>query len=308
MDTPQPITFVVPDGAPAERGDKLLARHLADFSRAELQRIFEAGRVTRGDEILTQKTRLQAGDELEILPLPQVETAIEPADIPLDVLFEDAHLIAIDKPAGMVTHPGNGTGADTLVHALLHHCGTQLSPVGAPERPGIVHRLDKETSGVIVVAKTAAAHHALAEQFQSRRTYKEYLAIASGIPTLASGSIKEPIGRHPTQRTRMAITPGGRHAHTDWRLENPLGEHAARLRCIIHTGRTHQIRVHLKHLGHPILGDPTYGRNQPNCPPAPRVMLHAHVLEIDHPKTGERLRFTAEPPADFLAYEAILRG
>jgi len=207
----------------------------------------------------------------------------------------------------MVTHPGSGTGEDTLVHALLHHCGA-LSGVGAPDRPGIVHRLDKETSGLIVVAKTDAAHHGLAAAFSGRETYKRYAALVLGLPKRSSGCCAEPIGRHPVVRTRMAVVPSGRSARTDWNLERTFGKRAARLGCVIHTGRTHQIRVHLSHLGHPLLGDDSYGFKPARLPDVavPRVMLHATELRLPHPSGSKELRLSAPLPGDFLQVEAEL--
>ncbi len=251
---------------------------------------------------------MRAGDVIEF-SLPQAAPSeLAPAAIPLSILYEDEHLVAVDKPAGMVVHPGAGTGGDTLVHALLAHCRGGLSGVGGVERPGIVHRLDKETSGVVVAAKTDAAHRALAAQFAGRTVRKEYLALVAGAPDLAAGEIRRPIGRHPRQRHRMAVVPGGRPAHTDWALEERFGPAAALLRCLLHTGRTHQIRVHLRAIGHPLLGDAAYGwKAAPGLPRPPRVMLHAERLELDHPADGRRLALRAPAPADYREMIAALR-
>jgi 23S rRNA pseudouridine1911/1915/1917 synthase len=228
----------------------------------------------------------------------------------LNILFEDEHLLAIDKPAGMVVHPGAGTREDTLVHALLAHCAGSLSGIGGVERPGIVHRLDRETSGVILVAKSDAAHRALAKAFASRDVVKEYLALVAGVPHLASGSIKKAIARHPTKRHRMATpTEGGRPSHTDWRVEKSWPPHASLLRCRIHTGRTHQVRVHLSSDRHPLLGDPIYGFKPGQFPFAvPRVMLHAARIAIAHPVTGAALEIRAPMPEDFKTAMAALAG
>jgi 23S rRNA pseudouridine1911/1915/1917 synthase len=221
-------------------------------------------------------------------------------------------LLAVNKSAGMIVHPGAGTRGDTLVHALLAHCGDSLSGVGGVQRPGIVHRLDRETSGLILVAKTDAAHRGLAAQFAGRTLHKEYLALVDGVPQLLGGSIKKPIGRNPRQRHKMAIAEEGqrgRDAHTDWQLVEKFGTVAALVRCTIHTGRTHQIRVHLKSLGHVLLGDAVYGwKPTANLPTQPkRVMLHAEHLIFIHPITGKRLDLRAPLPKDFATQLSQLR-
>jgi 23S rRNA pseudouridine1911/1915/1917 synthase len=234
---------------------------------------------------------------------------LKAVDIPLDVLFEDKHLLVINKVAGMIVHPGAGTGEDTLVHALLAHCEGELSGIGGVERPGIVHRLDRETSGVMVVAKTDAAHRGLSEQFSSRSLEKQYVTLVSGAPDLLSGSMRKPIGRNPHQRHKMAVVEteqGGRDAHTDWEVLEKFGKVAALVRCTIHTGRTHQIRVHMKALGHIILGDVVYGwKPEPALKKQPkRVMLHAEHLTFTHPITGKTLDLRAPLPKDF---ESVLK-
>ena len=236
-----------------------------------------------------------------VLDEPDANAGPSAVEIPLGILFEDDDIVVVNKPVGMITHPGSGTGDDTLVHALLHHTNGKLSSVGAPDRPGIVHRLDKETSGIIVVAKTDLAHHKLAAAFSDRETYKRYTALVSGVPKLASGSIKEPIGRHPTHRTRMSVQANGRVAHTDWVLKERFGDRAAVVSCVIHTGRTHQIRVHMQHLKHPLLGDTTYGfhANRLKGIKVPRVMLHSTELHVQHPVSGEPMEFVAPLPEDF---------
>jgi 23S rRNA pseudouridine1911/1915/1917 synthase len=208
----------------------------------------------------------------------------------------------------MVVHPGVGTGEDTAVHALLAHCEGELSGVGGVERPGIVHRIDKETTGLLVVAKNDAAHRALSDQFASRTLLKEYVALVSGVPKAMSGVIDRGIARHPVHRHRMTTGEGGRPARTDWVLLEKFGEAAAFVRCRIHSGRTHQIRVHLKSIGHPLLGDATYGWKQnPALPVVPRVMLHAEHLVLAHPVSGKTLDLRAPLPADFEAALGALR-
>lgn len=311
MDQPvsEPFSYRVPNPVEAGRADKVLATLFPELSRSRIRLALDAGLIAAGGKPLNRRDTLRGGEELLIQWLEEPEMSARPVAIPLTVLFEDQHLVAVDKPAGMVTHPGHGTVEPTLVHALLHHTGGQLSPVGAPDRPGIVHRLDKETSGVIVAAKSEMAHHRLAEQFSSRSNRKEYLAWVLGDPEGESGSITEPIGRHPVHRTKMQVQRGGRAAHTDWRLAVRTGRGATMLECRIHTGRTHQIRVHLAWAGHPLLGDETYGYKPAGRPwePVPRVMLHARLLELSHPVSGDRLSLTAPLPEDFARFRAFFQ-
>jgi 23S rRNA pseudouridine1911/1915/1917 synthase len=299
--------FIVPDNVQKCRIDKALALAFPEHSRTAWQRALDAGLVTRDEIALSRKNDVHAGEEIEF-DLPEVTpTALIPADIPLDILFEDEHLLVVNKPAGMVVHPGAGTGGDTLVHALLGHCADSLSGIGGVERPGIVHRLDRETSGAIVVAKHDIAHRGLSAQFAERDLQKEYLAIANGVPQLLSGMVDQAISRHPNHRHRMTVgESNGKPARTDWRMvesfTNPL---TTLFLCRIHSGRTHQIRVHLKSIGHSILGDRTYGwkpLEQPEIQP-PRVMLHAFHLNFTHPVTKQLIEIEAPKPADF---EALL--
>lgn len=307
MNAPQEL--IVPEGSRPARADRVLAAAFPEHSRTALQRAFDAGLVRRANIVLSRDTAVAGGDRLEF-SLPAVAAAdLKPADIPLDVLFEDRHLLAVNKASGMIVHPGAATGEDTLVHALLSHCAGSLSGIGGVERPGIVHRLDKETTGVIVVAKNDQAHRALADQFATRTLTKEYVALVAGVPQLLSGTIDRAIGRHPVHRHRMTIGEGGKPARTDWERVEAFGDIAALLRCRIFTGRTHQIRVHLKSLGHPILGDPLYGwKPDPRLKEQPaRVMLHAEHLVLAHPVTGKELDLRAPLPADFTALIRALR-
>ena len=301
-------TYIIPDTIRRERADKVLAQAFPGYSRAAFQRALEAGLVKVDGAIIAQDVEVKAGQVVEFSFPETKQTELKPLDIPLDVIFEDKHLIVLNKPAGMVVHPGIGTGEDTMVHALLAHCAGELSGIGGVERPGIVHRLDKETTGLLVVAKHDAAHRALADQFASRTLRKEYVALVSGVPKTDSGSIDRSISRHPVHRHRMTTGEGGRPSRTDWTVEMKFGELAALVRCRIHTGRTHQIRVHLKSLGHPVLGDSTYGWKQSAALPAPpRIMLHAEHLVFTHPVNGKTMDLQAPLPADFKKLLAALR-
>lgn len=303
--------FVVPEGVPGERADKWLAGLFPDRSRSQWQKLLDAGNVKHAvtGTVLTRKTPVFSGDELLVsVPEPR-GTSVAPVEIPLEILFEDEHLIAVNKEAGTVTHPGAGTADDTLVHALLHHTKGKLALAGGGLRPGVVHRLDKETSGVIVFAKTDFAYHAMVEKFARRELHKEYLALTDKAPDLLAGTIKAPIDRHPSNRVKMAVRDEGKPAWTDWFVLEKFGRDAALVRCVLHTGRTHQIRVHLAYIGHPILGDRTYGKveHRHDGWPLPRVMLHARRLQFDHPVTGEALDLTAFPPPDFANLATFLR-
>lgn len=287
-----------------ERADKYLARMLPELSRAGIQRAFEAGHVRRDGISLTKNTKVENGEILEFSQPEVTPTELVPVSIALEILFEDEHLLAVNKESGMVVHPGAGTGGDTLVHALLGHCAGELSGIGGVERPGIVHRLDRETSGVILVAKTDQAHRGLAELFAERNLEKEYLALVSGVPELLSGIVQKPIGRHPKHRHKMAVVEDetkGRSARTDWEVVERYEKAYSLLRCRIHTGRTHQIRVHLSSLRLPLMGDAVYGyRADPRLQVEPaRTMLHAARLKFRHPVTEKELDLIAPVPPDF---------
>lgn len=301
----QPTSHQFPEGRRRERIDKVLAAAFPEHSRAAFQRALEAGLVKVDGKVVAQSDDVRGGQTIEF-SLPETKPAeLKPVDIPLDVVFEDKHLIVINKAAGMVVHPGVGTGEDTLVHALLAHC-SDLSGIGGVERPGIVHRIDKETTGLLVVAKNDAAHRALSDQFAERTLLKEYVALVSGVPKALSGTVDRGIARHPVHRHRMTTGEGGKPARTDWVLLEKFGAAAAFVRCRIHSGRTHQIRVHLKSIGHPLLGDKVYGwQEKTGLPPVSRVMLHAEHLVIAHPVSGKPLDLRAPLPADF---EALLTG
>lgn len=302
------------------RLDKALAEALPQLSRARLQALIAGGRVTRDGEPVASASGKADPDAVYEVRVPPPEPAEpEPEDLPLTVLFEDAHLIVIDKPAGMASHPAPGTMRGTLVNALLFRCAGSLSGVGGVARPGIVHRLDKDTSGVMVAAKTDAAHQGLAALFAAHDLERAYLAWTRGAPPALTGEVEAAIARSPADRKKMAVVKaGGRRALTRYRVEQAFGPAArplaARVRCRLETGRTHQIRVHLAHLGAPLLGDPAYGSG----PPATAVRavivevglrrqaLHAAVLAFRHPITGEALRFETSPPPDLQALQAAL--
>jgi 23S rRNA pseudouridine1911/1915/1917 synthase len=291
------LEFLVENAEVGLRLDHFLAAKAADLSRSRLQALVREGHVSVDGLAVTPSRKVRAGERI-ILTVPPPSTATNaPEDIALDILFEDGDLIVINKPAGLVVHPAAGHATGTLVNALLHHCGA-LSVIGGVERPGIVHRLDKETSGCIVAAKNDTAHQELARQFASRDVTKIYLAVTSGHFAKKSGIISDAIGRHRVHRQKMAVVPEdkGRAAKTGWRIlaDLPTG---SLVECTLHTGRTHQIRVHLKHIGHPLLGDAIYGKRAG----FPRQMLHAWKLGLSHPRTGKRLDFVAPIPPDFLA-------
>ena len=304
-----PQRHQVPPDVRRVRADKALAQAFPEHSRAALQRAFAGGLVRRAGAVIAQSDEVSAGDVIEF-SLPETKPAeLRPVALPLDIIYEDEHLLAVNKAAGMVVHPGVGTGEDTLVHALLAHCAGSLSGVGGVERPGIVHRLDKETSGVLLVAKDDAAHRGLSEQFAGRHLRKEYLALVAGVPRLASGVVDRAISRHPVHRERMTVGEGGRPARTDWATVEAFPGRAALLRCRIHSGRTHQIRVHLKSIGHPVLGDSTYGWRRPKgMPEIPRVMLHAEHIVFLHPITARPMDLRAPLPADFEEVLRLLRA
>jgi len=288
------------------RLDAWLAEQQPEHSRARWQALIQEGNVTVNGESLKRNHKLHAGDRVAwIIPEP-VSTDTLPEDIPLNILYEDAHMIIINKPAGLVVHPAAGNEDGTLVNALLHHC-KDLAGIGGEKRPGIVHRLDKDTSGVMVVAKTEAAMNELSRQFKARETEKEYQAIVRGVPTPPHGRIATTIGRHPIHRKKMAVNVrSGRHAVSYYDVIEPF-DNAALLRVRIETGRTHQIRVHMAHLKHPVVGDKLYGRAQSGSIQADRQMLHAAKLSIAHPNTGERMYFSASLPEDMEALLEQLR-
>lgn len=320
----EPVTLVVEEADTDQRLDVCLARRVPGLSRARLQALIRAGHVhVDGAPVTEPKRRLDAGATVEITLPPPAESTAKGEVIPLDIVYEDPHLLVIDKPAGLVVHPAAGHASGTLVNALIAHCGADLSGIGGVARPGIVHRLDKETSGLIVVAKSDAAHQGLAAQFADHgRTgplERVYRALVWGVPSPAKGRIDAPLGRAPNHRQRFAVVKNGKTAITHYQTERMFPRDAplaSLVSCRLETGRTHQIRVHMADLGHPLLGDPLYGagfRTKANRLPATvqaRIAdlsgqaLHAAVLGFAHPVTGEPLRFESPLPpalADLLA-------
>ncbi|MEO0795689.1 MAG: RluA family pseudouridine synthase [Verrucomicrobiota bacterium] len=306
---PEAVSVTVPPESDQKRADKALADALADWSRERLKGLFDEGAVQLNGVVASRRTKVSEGDVLSVLLPPIPDTTVLPMPYPLEVLYEDEDIIAIDKPSGIVTHPGAAVVPPTLCHALLHHTNGQLARAGGEERPGVVHRLDKQTTGVIVFAKNDEAYYSLVSSFSERKTKKEYWAIVSGSPALEAGSIREPIERDPHFRTRMKVREDGRPAHTDWKVVERLGVRSTLMHCRIHTGRTHQIRVHMSHLGHPLLGDSTYGyRARSGDTPITDVFLHAVSLELPHPTTGHSIRFTSRIPRAFEQMLIKLRG
>ncbi len=321
----QHTAVVGPDHA-GQRLDRVLAASLSQFSRARLQGLIKAGAVRVGDAVVSDGSRkVREGEILEVVVPEAVAAEPEGEVIPLTIVFEDAHLLVIDKPAGLVVHPGSGNPTGTLVNALIAHCGDSLSGIGGVKRPGIVHRLDKDTSGLLVVAKTDAAHAGLSQQFAAHgldgRLEREYMAVVWGAFDQPKGSIDAPVGRSATHRTRMAVVKPafGRHAVTHYLVEQDFGGLVSLMRLQLETGRTHQIRVHMAHAGHPLLGDLVYGagfvtrRTKLTTAAATaldelgRQALHAVTLGFEHPVTGKKLHFESEPAADLARLIDTLR-
>jgi 23S rRNA pseudouridine1911/1915/1917 synthase len=316
-DTPEAertLAFTVSTEA-GERLDRALSAWLPDLTRSAIQRLIDEGNVHVDGRQVKTGHKLRLGERVDVVVPPPSPTDLTPEAIPLDVVFEDPDLLVINKPKGLVVHPAPGHATGTLVHAVLAHAGEDLSGIGGEERPGIVHRLDRDTSGLILVAKTDTAHESLQRQIAGRTAERRYIALIRGAPKFERAEVDACIGRHPTDRKRMAVLPSTaqpppRSALTELRvLERFPG--FALLEARLQTGRTHQIRVHMAYIKHPVLGDPLYGPSlkDPNIPLDLRraiealqgQALHAYQLSFDHPRTGQRLTFTAPPPADFQA-------
>ncbi len=297
---------------PGERLDAFLAARLPDLSRSRIQTLIRDQYIIVNDRPAKPRDAVKTGDRIAIALPEAVPLDAAAQEIPLDILFEDDDLVVLNKAHGMVVHPAPGNPDGTLVNALLHHCRGKLSGIGGVERPGIVHRLDKDTSGCLVVAKSDAAHQSLVTQFSERSTMEKiYLAVTQGVPKPAKDTVFTHIGRHPVNRQKMAVVnpPGGKAAITDYEvLATDAATLTALVLCRLHTGRTHQIRVHLLHKGTPILGDPIYGRPSKNPSLPDRLMLHAWKLSFDHPITGRRHSFESPIPGEFLPWVAGIEG
>ena len=290
------IELLVPKEAARMRLDQFLARELPQFSRSRIQQLIRNRFVALNGSPARTREAIRAGDRIELNEPPPEKIDTAPEAIPLEIIYEDDDLIVINKQPGLVVHPGAGQPRGTLVNALLHHF-PKLSGIGGKERPGIVHRLDKETSGCLVVAKADEAHRKLSEQFAERTVEKINLALVAGKLRKSSGVIEEKIGRHPVHRKRMSVTArSGRPAKTEYRVLSS-SDQMSLLECKLHSGRTHQVRVHLHHLGHPVLGDKVYGGKHGKA--FPRQMLHAWKLGFEHPRTSKWKTFKATTPKDF---------
>lgn len=299
------IEITVGEAQAGLRLDRALADLMPDFSRERLKALIQEGHVTLSGRALSPSAKVEVGQNYAItLPAP-IAAEAAPQDIPLAIVHEDEHLIVVDKPAGLVVHPAAGNPDGTLVNALLHHCHGGLSGIGGVARPGIVHRIDKDTSGLLVVAKSDRAHEGLAQQFKAHSVHRLYSAVVQGLPVPSSGTVDTWIGRSDADRKKMAVHREGRgkHAVTHYRMMERLRE-AALVECRLETGRTHQVRVHMAHIGHPLIGDPIYGRAKKSFKTIletlgfKRQALHARTLGFIHPVTGESLMFESAIPAD----------
>jgi 23S rRNA pseudouridine1911/1915/1917 synthase len=310
------LVFTVPEDLDGARLDRCLADVHPEWTRSRSRKLIDGGHVVLNDQPAKASARVRCGDRIVVDEPPAQPLDAEAEDIPLEIVFEDEDLLVIDKPAGLVIHPAAGNPSGTLVNALLHHC-TDLSGIGGVERPGIVHRLDKDTTGLLVAAKTDRAHLALSLAFRNRKVHKTYLAVCYGTLRNAEGVIDAPIDRHPRNRQHMAVVTHGRPARTLYTVRERLGG-TALVECRPVTGRTHQIRVHMAHIGHALIGDPVYSGRQwrtltdpkagTACRNFPRQALHAWRLEFTHPVTREVVTFEAPPPGDFEDLVALLRG
>lgn len=314
---------ITPDLA-GTRLDKALAVVCPEFSRTRLKALIDDSNVTVNGKVCDSASySVQDGDEISFILPPLIDSTPQPENIPLDVIYEDEDMLVINKPAGLVVHPGAGNWTGTLVNALLHHCGDSLSGIGGVARPGIVHRLDKETSGLMVVAKNDRAHRGLTEQLSDRTLSRVYKAIVWNVPMPKTGIVNEPIGRDLSNRLKMAAKQGGREAITRYRVLQPYGTAAALVECRLETGRTHQIRVHMRYIKHPLVGDTLYGLNPQEARSLlrkagvedvedilafPRQALHAAEIGFLHPLSGEEMGFEADWPKDFKNLENLFKS
>ncbi len=321
------LTLQVEEGDNLARLDKFLAEQCTDLSRSRIKALILEGAVTVNDSPCRAPAhKIKTGQSITVAIPPPVDDTPRAENIPLDIVYEDDDLLVINKPAGLVVHPGAGNWESTLVNALLYHCGNSLSGIGGVRRPGIVHRLDKDTSGLMLAAKSDKAHAGLSAQLSDRTLSRCYRALAWGVPDLRCGTVDQPIGRHPTNRLKMAVTShsGAREAVTHYEIKDTYGKAASLIECKLETGRTHQIRVHMAHIRHPLMGDPFYGA-QPTAMAAalkkggyspeatdlimnfPRQALHAFRISFIHPLSGEEMSFEAPPPDDFRTLQERLR-
>jgi 23S rRNA pseudouridine1911/1915/1917 synthase len=307
------IELWVEDGG--DRLDAYLADQLEDISRSRIQKLISQEQVWVNSTVCTSKKAIvEEGDRIQVTIPDAAPLVLEPEPIPLEILYEDDQLLIVNKPAGLVVHPAPGHASGTLVNALLWHCRTEagastLSGIGGIQRPGIVHRLDKDTTGAIAIAKTDFAHQHLQRQFHDKTARRAYLGVVYGAPKTDQGTIDAPLGRHPVDRQKMAIVPqekGGRPAVTHWQIKERLGNFTL-INFELETGRTHQIRVHATSIGHPIVGDPVYGSGRPIGVNLPGQALHAWRLTLQHPVTEEAIAVTANPPDSFVKLLDVLR-
>lgn len=312
------VTVIIDDALNGQRLDKALQLAAPQFSRARLQALLDEGQISRGDKVMTMASlKVKTGETYTVSVPPAIDAVPQAQDIPLDIVYEDDDLLVINKSADMVVHPAAGNEDGTLVNALLAYCGDRLSGIGGVKRPGIVHRLDKETSGLMVVAKNDIAHRGLSEQLSDRSLKRQYQAIVWGLPSPVEGRIETLIGRSPHDRQKMAVLhQGGKEAVTDYEMLENFGIVASLVECRLQTGRTHQIRVHMAHIGHPLVGDPVYGKKtaarflklnkvdevlSKQLLEFPRQALHAVRLEFIHPISKNKKSFKTPLPADMQA-------
>ncbi|MBR6969188.1 MAG: RluA family pseudouridine synthase [Firmicutes bacterium] len=300
------VKFLIDEEHAGLRADGVLSQLFEEASRSYVQKLIAGGHVfCDGTPLLSKKEKLKQGSEITIELPPAVPCEAVPQDIPLDIVYEDGDLIVVNKPKGMVVHPAAGNADGTLVNGLLYHCGA-LSNINGVERPGIVHRIDKDTSGLLVCAKTDAAHRSLAQQMADHVCTRQYRGVVFYGMKEESGTVDAPIGRDPSNRLRMAVVPGGRRAVTHWRVSEVFNGFTE-IRARLETGRTHQIRVHMASIHHPLLGDTVYGpQKQPYS--LQGQMLHAEILGFHHPVTGQYMEFRADPPQEYLQTLEKLRN
>ncbi|MCH5138385.1 RluA family pseudouridine synthase [Clostridiaceae bacterium UIB06] len=297
--------FLVNEDSKNLRLDVFLSRYFEDKSRSYLQNLIEEGNVKVNEKLKKSNYKLKAGEKVDILIPEPVGLDVEPEDIPLDIVYEDNDVIVVNKPQGMVVHPASGVYNGTLVNALLSHC-KDLSGINGVARPGIVHRIDKDTSGVLVIAKNDNSHNKLAEQFKDHSMTRSYIALVEGILKKDEGTIDAPLGRHPVERIKIAVVKDGRRAVTHYKVLERFNNNTL-VECVLETGRTHQIRVHMCHIAHPLVGDPVYGHKKQRFN-LKGQLLHAKKLGFIHPSTGEYMEFQSDLPDYFSKVIGILRN